>query len=270
MMTVSTLRSSTRASNLSMPGRSRFFADSPPSTINSRLDPQGRGLTIYGRWPGAPPALKPKTWALGGTGSKRSPFYFDRALAAGIKHVRLVEGVMDAAVARAAGDSSVVACVAASLSKEQGATLARYGVEAVTICLDPDSAGENGTPSCIRTMEPNNIDIFVAPKLPDGLDPDEFIIQWGIEAWHDHCQRADQAYRWMAEQVVRLPAGGVWTDLLITKAWRAAEAFSRSVIADHRKPDLERFFWPTIVHVSGVSSNVRCSLRRRLSRLTVE
>ena len=210
------------------------------------LDAYGRGLTIYGRWPGTPPSEKPKTWALIGSSSKRSPLYLDRARAAGIKHVRLVEGVIDAGVAQTTGDASVIACVAASLSKEQGATLARCGIEAVTICLDPDSAGENGTPSCIKTLEPYNIDIFVAPKLPDGLDPDEFMIQRGIKAWEDHCQQAEHGYRWTAKQILALAADEVWTDLRVQQAWRRADAFARSVTASHRKPDLERYFWPTI------------------------
>jgi DNA primase len=122
--------------------------------------------------------------------SKRSPLYFDRARKAGHKHVVLVEGVTDAALAQVEGDTRGVACVAAGFSHDQVDTLKRFGIDKVTICLDPDQGGASGTASCVRMLEEAGIKPLIAPELPEGLDPDDFIIKYGIDKWKAHIDAA--------------------------------------------------------------------------------
>ncbi len=127
-------------------------------------DDRKRPLTLYFKWTSkTPPDRKPKTTALPNPklngvdvlSSKYVPHCFDRAR--GEKHLVLVEGVTDAALAQVRGDNRVIACVAAQISKGQVETLRRYGVESVTICLDPDGAGENGILSCVKSLEGGQI-----------------------------------------------------------------------------------------------------------------
>jgi DNA primase len=160
-------------------------------------DDRKRPLTLYFKWPSkTPPEGKPKTIALPNPKldgkevleSKYVPYCFERTT--GEKDLVLVEGVTDAALAQVRGDRRVVACVAAQLSKGQVDTLKRHRVESVTICLDPDEAGENGIRSCVKSLEEAGIKPLIAPKLPDDLDPDEFIIKYGIDAWKAHIAAA--------------------------------------------------------------------------------
>jgi putative DNA primase/helicase len=130
-----------------------------------------------------PPAGRPKTYALAGEGTKRSPLYFDRARAVGHKELVLVEGVNDAALLQVRGDTRAVASVAAQLSGLQLDTLKRYLVRAVFICGDPDGGGDRGTLANIKALESLGITTYVVPRLADGLDPDEFVIRHGIDAW---------------------------------------------------------------------------------------
>jgi putative DNA primase/helicase len=127
-------------------------------------DDRKRPLTLYFKWTSkTPPDGMPKTTALSNPKldskevleSKHVPYCFDRAR--GEKHLVLVEGVTDAALAQVRGDRRVIACVAARLSGGQVETLRRHGVESVTICLDPDKAGENGILSCVKSLEGGQI-----------------------------------------------------------------------------------------------------------------
>jgi DNA primase len=122
--------------------------------------------------------------------TKRVPLYFDRARRASHKHIVLVEGVTDAALAQVEGDTRVIACVAAGFSHEQVETLKRCGIETVTICLDPDQGGASGTASCVRMLDEAGIKPLIAPRLPEGMDPDDFIIKYGIDAWKAHIAAA--------------------------------------------------------------------------------
>jgi len=51
-------------------------------------------------------------------------------------------GAISAALLQAKGERSVIGCMDAQLSNLQVETLARYGVRSVTICPNPDDAGE--------------------------------------------------------------------------------------------------------------------------------
>ena len=185
--------------------------------------------------------------------TKESPLYFDRALAAGHKEVVVVEGVTDAAVAQALGDTRVVACVAASLSGEQVQSLRRSGIERAIICLDPDSAGDKGIESCIKSLILAGIVPYVAPRLPVGEDgdgdPDKFIIRNGIDAWleHTNLEKASHGLRWKAQQISRL-SGNTDADkqAVLLEATKWATNIKDAVA-------LNIFYWPTIGEILGSS-----------------
>lgn len=188
------------------------------------MDASGGVLTLYGRWPGPPPMMKdqtfawqktrderlaawqakspedrdaepwaepylPKTIALPGDGSKGVPLYFDRARRAGHRDTLVaVEGVLDGAIAQCRGDSRTVAYVAAEFSGRQIETLARHNIKAVIIAPDPDGGGDTGACSSVKGLMARGITAYVARRLPDGLDPDEFILRDGIDAWRKHLE----------------------------------------------------------------------------------
>jgi DNA primase catalytic core len=224
-------------------------------------DDRGQPLTLYGTWHSrTPPEGTPKKIALPNPKdekgkswepTKRSPYLLDRALRAGHENLTLVEGLTDAAVAHAHGDTSVIACVAAQLSFAQVKTLARRRVNAVTIALDPDSAGDRGIESCVGQLLGAGITPYVAPKLPDGMDPDEFILTRGIDAWKAHVAGAQHAYRYKAESIIRAhrPETG-WTDMAQDAAVAAASAYAKSQ-PDDRAEELGRRFWPLIAEETG-------------------
>jgi putative DNA primase/helicase len=225
-------------------------------------DDAGRLLTIYGTWQDkTPPEGTPKKMALPNPGgrtdpwehTKHSAYLYDRARRAGHKELVLVEGITDAAVAHAHGDNRVIACVGAELSRGQVETLARHKVALVTICLDPDKAGENGISSCVRQLIAAGITPYVAPQLPDGLDPDDFILRHGIDAWKAHVAGAVHAYRHVARQLVAAhkPADG-WTDRTQDAAVAAAVAYAAEQPAERRE-EVERHLLAEVSAGTGAS-----------------
>jgi DNA primase catalytic core len=199
-------------------------------------DEYGRPLTVYGRYQQhAPPDGLPKTLALPGENTKKSCLYYDRARQARHKHVVLVEGVLDAALAQVRGDSRVIACVAAQLSGEQAKTLARHRTEAVTVCLDPDQGGERGTESCLKSLESEGIAAYVAPALPENMDPDEYITVHGIDHWRAHVDRAAPAHIYRAERLLVGVSPGAEDNLRRATAARLTRYAAQIQNALHRE-----------------------------------
>lgn len=215
-------------------------------------DASGQMQTLYGDWPQRPaPDNVPKLIAMRGEGTKASPLHFDRARQAGHRELILVEGVADASVLQVKGDSRVVACLGASLTGSQLETLARYNVKSVTICLDPDRAGKDGTLTCIRQLESKGIASYVAPPLPSGMDPDTFVLKEGIAAWRAHIDRAEHSFRYKARTIVDAHKGDGWTDRSKAACLDEAVAFDNKVTDPSRATDLSEYFWPEICAGTG-------------------
>ena len=235
--------------------------------IYTWADATGQPATLYADWPERPlpTGVAKKLVTLAGGRTKASPLYFDRARAGRERDLVLVEGVTDAALLQSFGETRVVACVGAQLSGEQVKTLLRYRVGSVTICLDPDGAGDRGTLACIRSLQDAGIHAFVAPRLPDGLDPDEFLLRHGADAWREHIRRADHAFRFQARSIIDRHRGESWTDRGLANCLDEAISFAAGVIDAERSSDLELFFWEEILRATGADKDA-VSVRREALR----
>lgn len=162
-------------------------------------DEHGHMVTMYGRWPETkPPDGLPKTTALPGEGSKSTPLYFHRFVTARERDLVLVEGVLDAAVLQALGDSRVVAMVGAQLTMGQRETIKRRPPRRVYIVGDPDGGGDAGNLANAKAIRELGIPAYIVPRLPDGMDPDEFTLAHGIDKWREHVANAMTAATFLA------------------------------------------------------------------------
>lgn len=99
------------------------------------------------------------------------------------KYAIIVEGYMDAIALAKNGINNVVAGLGTALSKDHIIELF-YICDKIVICLDGDRAGINAAKRILEIALPlindkKNIEFNI---LPNGLDPDDFIKEYGVEA----------------------------------------------------------------------------------------
>ena len=107
------------------------------------------------------------------------------------KEVIIVEGFMDVIALHMAGIYNVVASMGTAITKEQARLLKKLSTN-VILCFDGDKAGNKATNACL--LELNEIGVF--PKiirLPDNLDPDEFIKKYGSDKFNEYLSNPKSA-----------------------------------------------------------------------------
>ncbi|MBR3018436.1 MAG: DNA primase [Clostridia bacterium] len=110
-----------------------------------------------------------------------------------LKRLILVEGYMDVVAISQAGVTGAVATLGTALTNEQARLLGRYAPE-VYLCYDGDEAGQHAIERGLDILESEGVSCRVL-YLPDGLDPDEFIRQRGLEAFEAIRPMRPTAYR---------------------------------------------------------------------------
>lgn len=100
------------------------------------------------------------------------------------KQIIIVEGFMDVIRLHTIGVKNVVATMGTAITKEH-TDLIRKLSKNVVLCFDGDKAGEKATISALEALE----EIGLEPKiirLEDNLDPDDYVIKKGTEAFLTH------------------------------------------------------------------------------------
>lgn len=96
--------------------------------------------------------------------------------------ILLVEGNIDVVKLHQMGINYAVAPLGTAFTERQATLLKRFGRE-VYLCLDGDFAGQKATHRDIEILR----NIGITPKIlkiPDNLDPDEFIDKFGVDEFH--------------------------------------------------------------------------------------
>ena len=97
------------------------------------------------------------------------------------KFVIIVEGQIDAIRCHQAGYKNVVASLGTAITKEHAMLLRKLSSN-IILCFDGDKAGEKATNSAIEELAKLGIEPKIV-RLPDNLDPDEYILKNGKESF---------------------------------------------------------------------------------------
>ena len=145
------------------------------------IDARGRVLGFGGRALGD---AKPKYLNTGDTPvfNKRLGVFAANLLKKqhGLKRVILVEGYMDVIALTQAGVPGVCATLGTALTLEQARMLKRYAPE-IWVSYDGDAAGQKAILRALEIFDEEGVRARVL-DFPGGMDPDEYIRAYGVEA----------------------------------------------------------------------------------------
>lgn len=111
-------------------------------------------------------------------------FSYARAHARKLNDLFLFEGFMDVLAANRANVLAGVASMGTSLTNEQIQKIAKI-VDQVTICYDGDQAGIEATKRSIETFQTQTKLKVNVLRLPEKLDPDDYIKKYGETAFYE-------------------------------------------------------------------------------------
>lgn len=134
--------------------------------------------------------------------------------------VAVVEGYTDVAMAHQFGATNVVSILGTALT-EQHIQLLRRFADRVVLLFDADTAGETAVNRAVELFLTQPIEIAIA-SIPEGLDPDEFLLKFGREALDDLLKTAADAltFKWkLLDREVKASGDS------LTQQQRALEAY---------------------------------------------
>lgn len=108
------------------------------------------------------------------------------------KTALVVEGYMDVIALHQQGIEYAIATLGTSLTAEHGKILERYA-ETIVLCFDGDMAGKRAAMRSIDVLKDVKAKVKVL-TLKDNLDPDEFIRNYGKEAFLEALENAEESF----------------------------------------------------------------------------
>ena len=173
------------------------------------LDTQGRTVAFGGRvLPGAEEGAKY-------INSPETPVFSKSALLYGLDSARdgmartrravVVEGYTDCLAARQVGCDNVVAVLGTALGERHAKLLRRYA-ERIVLLLDGDDAGRRRADEVLDVLLAEPVDVRIA-RMPDGVDPCEFALERGRDAFEALVDSAVDALDYRLEEAAAKVAG---------------------------------------------------------------
>jgi DNA primase len=113
----------------------------------------------------------------------------------------VVEGYTDVIVAHQFGASNVVSPLGTALTEQHVAILRRFA-DRIVFLFDADAAGDVAVDRAVGLFLTQPVEIAIA-SMPMGVDPDEYLLQNGIEAFQSLLDQSPDALSYKWKQLVR-------------------------------------------------------------------
>jgi DNA primase len=115
--------------------------------------------------------------------------------------VAVVEGYTDVVMAHQYGATNVVSVLGTAMT-EQHVTILRRFADRIVLLFDADTAGDLAVNRAVELFLTQPIEIAIA-SMPDGVDPDEFLLANGVEAFEKLLAGAQDALSYKWRQLLR-------------------------------------------------------------------
>ncbi len=156
----------------------------------------------------------------------------------------IVEGYMDVVGLHQAGVNNAVATMGTALTEEHCQQLKSLTRHVVTI-FDPDKAGVDAWHRSVHTLM--GAGMFAKDlSLPDGQDPDEYVLKHGADSFHELCAKAPRQVNKLLMEIAQRGS------LTAEASAKALEELTPLLVASRRLPDRAQL-WDDISLVLKVS-----------------
>ena len=115
--------------------------------------------------------------------------------------VAVVEGYTDVVMAHQYGASNVVSVLGTAMTAGHVQILRRFA-DKIVLLFDADTAGDTATNRAVELFLTQPVEIGIA-SLPDGVDPDEFLLKEGLSAFENVLRNSTDALTFKWKQLVR-------------------------------------------------------------------
>src|SRR6185295_16320027 len=115
--------------------------------------------------------------------------------------VAVVEGYTDVVMAHQYGATNVVSVLGTAMTEPHVVVLRRFA-DKIVLLFDADTAGDLAVNRAVELFLTQPVEIAIA-SMPDGVDPDEYLMQHGVDAFERLLTEAQDALAYKWKQLVR-------------------------------------------------------------------
>jgi DNA primase len=115
--------------------------------------------------------------------------------------VAVVEGYADVVMAHQYGATNVVAALGTAIGENHVGILRRFA-DRIVLLFDADIAGDTAVNRAVELFLTQPVEVAIA-SMPDGLDPDEYLLKYGSEAFDALLKNAADALTYQWKQLVK-------------------------------------------------------------------
>jgi DNA primase len=177
------------------------------------------------------------------------------------KSVAVVEGYTDVVMAHQFGATNVVSVLGTAMTQQHAGILRRFA-ERIILLFDPDTAGEVAVNRAVELLLSEEVEIAIA-SIPGDLDPDEFILTQGAQAFEALLNNAQDVLGYKWRQLMREFGASSG----ITGQQKSVEQYLEMLASARGSAMIDPLRWgPILARVSRLTGVPQDELNRRFKR----